>query len=130
MDNLAKYTLIGGCALAAGNTKENAVVGLLYVKNTVQSKAFRPLDKNIVLAIFKNIRKNSYNIYKRLVMMHHQISQQFPNISPEEFKGIIEGPGSPLDLKGKLCEITENACEANGTTGTRELIQSPNSKLV
>jgi hypothetical protein len=116
MSNLAKYALIGGCALVGGTDLRHAVIGLLYVKNSVQKKSFKPLEKQTILNILKQIRKESYPIYKRLVPLHHQISQQFKGISAEEFKQIIEGPGSPMNFKEKIDEITEKACAANGTT--------------
>lgn len=92
------------------------MLGVLYIKNTVQKNKFKPLSKATILAILKQIRKDSYPIYKRLVPLHFQISQQFKGISPEEFKQIIEGPGSPLNFTEKITEITKNACEMNGTT--------------
>jgi len=110
MDALVKYTLVGGVTLAGRNNTGDSVIGLLYVKNRVQSKAFKPLDKQVVLAIFKEIRKNCYPLYKRLIPLHHEISKQFKGITPEEFRQIIEGPGSPIDFKGKMKEITEKAC--------------------
>lgn len=89
---------------------------MLYIKNKAKVSSFKPLEKPRILAILKQIRKDSYPIYKRLVQMHMQISQQFKGISAAEFKQIIEGPGSPMNLKERIDEITSKACEENGTS--------------
>jgi hypothetical protein len=43
MDNLPKYILIGGGVIAACNVFYMLVFGVLYIKNTVHSKSFKPV---------------------------------------------------------------------------------------
>jgi hypothetical protein len=77
MNNLPKVALIGGGIIATRILFYKLVLGALYLKNKVQSK---------ILTILKQIRKESYPLYKRLIPLHHQISMQFKGITPEQFK--------------------------------------------
>jgi hypothetical protein len=86
MNNLPKVALIGGGIIATRILFYKLVLGALYLKNKVQSKTFKPIEKNKILTILKQIRKESYPLYKRLIPLHHQISMQFKGITPEQFK--------------------------------------------
>lgn len=92
------------------------MVAILYAKNAIIEKSFKPIDRQKVITIIKQIRKDSYNIYKQeIIPLHGSVAMQFRGkISPEQFKEIVEGPESGLEFKAKITEITEKACEANG----------------
>jgi hypothetical protein len=64
MNNLPKVALIGGGIIATRILFYKLVLGALYLKNKVQSKTFKPIEKNKILTILK----------------------QFKGITPEQFK--------------------------------------------
>jgi hypothetical protein len=57
-----------------------------------------------------------------MIPLHHQINMGLKGLTPDQFKEIIEGPGSPLNFKERVNQITEKACASQGVTGFIYLI--------
>lgn len=116
MDSLLEASLV------LVQTYPNIVIAVLYVKNKAKSSSFRPVDKEKVLSVFKQIRKECFTLYKRIKPVYQQVSHQFRGITSDQFKEIIDGPDSPLQFSKTIEQITENACKSQGLSRKNESI--------
>lgn len=72
-----------------------------------------------MVRLLRMIRKENYNVLKKITMLIDQLAQQFKNnLTQETIEAFLSAPESPVNMKNEEEAIIQKVCEKEATTGS------------